>query len=476
MKIRNLLPLLFHLFLVVFGVPLYADCPFICPTADDISVQQQLDATAAAGGGVVQLEAREYQTCAPWIVGSNTHLRGAGRGATVLVGSATIAGKFVDGTYVGSSIGTVGTDHVTISDLTVDHWSCSRYANGISIMPSTSPDEVAMNALVERVEVLGTPGFHSYMIWNLRGQHVKILNNWIDGGSPSTASGQEGIESFGGHDVLISGNSVRDIGGACINTGAADVANTDTDAITIANNHLTNCNVGINLGTSNASEGPQNSSGMKMIGNTIIGARTTGIDIVPAVGSSIRDLIVSGNTIRDMTGSGVVGIRMRASGGTSLGVGIAANTISDNHIENIRGQNAHGIRLTYYPHVRLSGNTITGTDNGAIYAMNADDLEIIGNRIEDGGAAPVQLYASNTAVGFARFIVDANLIRWAGLSPGILILGGKAGVVRDNVLKRDDTATPSPVTVANGSCGVDVYGNRAWYNMAWVNPTVPACP
>ena len=35
-------------------------CPSSCPTADDVAVQAALDAAAANGGGIVQLEPRVY--------------------------------------------------------------------------------------------------------------------------------------------------------------------------------------------------------------------------------------------------------------------------------------------------------------------------------------------------------------------------------------------------------------------------------
>jgi hypothetical protein len=255
------------------------------------------------------------------------------------------------------------------------------------------------------------------------------------------------------------------------------VADTDTHGITITDNYLANCNVGINLGTSNATHGPQNSSNMKMTMNTIVGARSSGIKIGPAAGSQIHDLLISGNTIRDMTGDSVVGIRLNAVGGTDLGgeANISSHTISGNHIANIRGLNAHGIRLMFYPNVRVLNNTVNGADNAAIYAYDANGLEVIANRIEHGGVAAVQLYSSNPAAGFARFVIAGNSIGWDGQSPGILVGGGKKGVIRDNVLKRYDTARPSPVTVTNGSCNVTLTNNVAWFYPKWSETAVPEC-
>ena len=455
------------------------DCFPSSPTADDIAVQASLDATAAAGGGVVQLEPRVYVMTQPLVVGPNTHLRGAGRGATILRGAAFISNKVISGIPVQASISVVGSMNVTISDLTVDHKTCARPGNGVELLPSESIHEgpVLSNALVERIEVFGSgdPADHAYMIWNFKGKHVKILNNWVDGGV-NVDSSQEGIESFGGYDVLISGNTVKNIGTACINLGSADVANSETSGLTITNNYLTGCGIGINLGTSNAENGPQSTEHVHLTGNTIVAVRKTGIDIVGYPGTTMRDITVIDNTIRDIDGTEVAGIKLRTANSAPLAPGVViANTVSRNHIENIRGSNSHGIRITSYPNVRVLENTITGTDNGAIYSIFADDIEMSGNKIEDGGIYPIQMHGDAIA-GFARFTIERNIISWSSPTGAIHIVDGKVGTIKDNIMKRTDSAQPPPILVANGTCGVVISRNVPWYWMEWPGLAVPACP
>ncbi len=464
-----------------------APCPLSCPTADDIELQATLDTTAAAGGGVVHLEPRTYFTCTALIVGTNTHLRGAGRGVTIIRGSTNISGKVVDNSYVGASIGTVGTRNVTISDLTVDHATCARNANGIAFLPGTQPGgdydgQESENGVVERVEVLGSPSYHSYMIWNLKGRHMKIVDNWVDGGATDQQSPQEGIESFGGLDVLIANNTVRNIGYACLNVGSAGLPDSGTVGVTMTGNYLENCQIGVNLGTSLMGSEPMNQTHTKVIGNTIVAARFVGIDVAVVDGTMESDLIISNNTIRDISANAAIGIRMRASGGPIGPEAVVANTIAGNHIENIRGKNAHGIRLTGYHDVRVIDNTITGVDYGGVFALDSNDLEIVGNRIERVGTATANLapivLQSSVPSGFQRFVVENNLLRnWLGLATGILVLNGKQGTIRGNVFTRNDTAQPSPVIVTSGSCDVTVSGNVAWYLPAWAGGAlVPACP
>ena len=453
-------------------------CMWPSPTNDDVAVQASLDAAAAAGGGVVQLEPRVYFTSSPLILGANTHLRGAGRGATIIRGNTTLNGKIVHSIGATGTVASVGSPNVTVSDLTIDHATCGRPGNGVEFLPRDSihDGDVVVNGLVKNVEVLGSgdPFHHAYMIWNFKGKHVKIVNNWVNGGV-TTASNQEGIESFGGSDVLISGNSVENIGTACINLGSADVDNSDSTGFTVTGNFVSGCGIGIHLGTSNASYGPQSASHVHITDNTVLAPRTTGISLIVAPGTVMRDITVSGNTVRDMNASDAVGIRLRTTSSEPIGNGsVISNTVSGNHIENVKGTYAHGIRLTSYPNVRILDNTITDVGNGAIYTIYADGVEIAGNRIENGGIYPIQMHG-DTMTGFARFILDHNQIHWTGPSASIFILAGRVGTIRDNVLRRNDSTQHAPIILANGSCGVTVRGNLPWYWMSWPGVTSVAC-
>src|SRR5688572_1607959 len=184
---------------VLIGLRAHAQCSASCPSADDSVLQAKL-----AGGGTVELEARSYLICSPVIVPSNTHLKGAGTGSTTLRAVDGFGGKMVSNSYVGSLVGAVGATNVKISDLAVDMFTCGVHANGISLLPtsvggpSAYDGVVVTDSTVENTKVLGMPGFHSYMVWNLKGRGIKYLNNWIDGNSTSAGAPQEGLKSYGG--------------------------------------------------------------------------------------------------------------------------------------------------------------------------------------------------------------------------------------------------------------------------------------
>jgi len=456
-------------------------CPSSCPTREEVILQKQLDATAAAGGGTVQLKPGIYYTCGPLILKSNVHLRGAGRGATIIRGSAKLNGKTVNNAFVAASIGTVGSNNVSISDLTIDHATCGRNANGIAFVPEGTTAAnlesydgvVPTNGLVERVEVLGAPGYHNYMIWNLRGQHMKILDNWVDGGSDSDGP-QEGIESYGGYDVQIINNTVKNIGYAGINIGSAGLTDSETVGVIAINNYVTGCAVGVNVGTATGNGG-QGNAHTHVRGNVITDMRQAGIDAHVAVDTRQRDLQLRDNTIRNVSGDGAAGIRLRASGGRIPGTAVVASTVEGNHIDRILGQNSFGILLLNYPDARIMNNTIINTQNEGIYAYESDDIEIVGNRIERAGTIAIGIYQGST-IGIQRFVVAGNkLINWSPLTSAIQVLGGRYGFIENNTFSRTDLNQPDPIIVDEQTCGVRVTENQLWYGLRWPGVSTAPC-
>jgi parallel beta-helix repeat protein len=467
---------------VVLSLSLTAQpCPMTCPTSDDSLIQGLLDSAAAAGGGTVELEPRIYYTCKALLIKSNVHLRGAGRGATIIRGSASISGLTVDNAYLGASLGAVGADHVSVSDLTIDHATCARNANGIAFIPGGLPGDdsqayngtVPTNGYIARVEILGTPDYHNYMIWNLKGQHIKIVDNWVDGGA-TFALPQEGIESFGGHDVVISNNTVKNIGSACVNVGSAGVAGSETRGIFVENNYLSGCQVGINLGTSNENGNHLNSH-THIRGNVIREIRQIGIDVPVAISTNEVNLDISHNTIRNVNGVQAAGIRLRASGGVLDPSTTVANTIEGNLIANVRGSNAHGIRVLSYPNARILNNTIVGTDYEGIYAFDTNDAEIVGNRVEDVGTVPIGVYASGPGWS-SRVVIERNRVMWSTQNAGVLAIGLTTASIRDNIFSRKGTGLPTPIVFGGGTCGTTISGNLAWYAVNWTNVSSSACP
>jgi len=432
----------------------------------------------------VQLEPRLYQICKPLVLPSNTHLRGT-RGATVIRAGANLEGIVVNGSYVQSLVAAVGVDNVSISDLTVDLFTCGAPANGVSLLPASVTGSqsydgaVVTNATVENVEILGTPGIHSYMIWNLRGRHVRYLNNWIDGKSTAAGFSQEGMESYGGYDVLMSGNTVKNMGASCviIGSGTGAIAATDLQGVRVVDNHLSACTVGIYLASVGMSAGESNSH-TKISGNVIVDSRQIGIDVPVFSGTVERDLQITDNTIRNVTASLGAGIRLWTVQGTSAGsYGVVGTVVEGNHIENISGANSFGIMIHHYPNARILNNTIIGTSAESVFIQNSTNVDVTGNRIEQSGGPAIGIYRQGVAANsISGFIIERNRIsNWLAATTGILALGAHSGTMRDNVFQRTDTSTTVPIYL-DSSCGVTISGNLAWYLPSWGGVSTPGCP
>jgi len=454
----------------VGGARAYAQFP--CPTSHDASIQQALNNAAAAGGGTVFLPAGVFNVCQTLVIGSNVHLRGAGRGATILRGSTAVGGKFVDGAYLGTTIGAAGANNVTVSDLTIDHLTHSRNANGISFVPTGSgyTGVVPTNILVERVEVLASNvGHHNYLIWNFKGQHVKIRDNWLDGGygAPIAApQPQEGIESFGGVDVLITGNTVKGVAGACINVGSAGIADSTTMGVTVSNNFLYGCHMGVNLGTS-AENGGQHNLESKIVDNFIYYATVFGINIPVDGGTTQRNLEITGNTIRS-TGPGpyATGIRISAYPGSE----IVSVLVARNTVDTVTGLHGQGISAFLGTNVRVLDNLVTKTSGSAIVGYQSNDIEIVRNRIDRPGSYGIYLGPTIERV----IVLDNLLIDWAPVSPGILLENVSFGAVHRNLFRRSDGVEPTAIIYV-GSCGLELNGNQSLYRHPANNGTTDPC-
>jgi hypothetical protein len=443
-----------------------------CISKDGAAVQTRLD-TAAASGGTVQLDGRVYEICEPLIMRSNVHLRGAGRGATIIRGAAAASCAIEQGAKVCASVGGAGVSNVSVTDLTIDHRTHSRDLNGIAFVPAGQEwsGRVSTNVSVSNVEVLGAPGFHNYLIWNLKGRHVKFTGNWVDGGATADSS-QEGIESFGGHDVLIANNTVQNVGGACVNVGSAGLPESETSGILIVNNYLTGCRVGVHIGTSDR-DGKHFNTDTLIQGNVIANSRSKGIDVAVAPSTLERNLKISHNTIQNVAGKGAAGIRLFCYGETT-DHDVVNTTVEGNLISGVTGEESRGIFVSAYPNARLIHNTITEVDREGIFAIDADHLELIGNRIRKTAGSAIMVMKRKGDVD--SLVVERNFLAdWSTDSAAVFLSGGRNGIIRDNSFSRSDRVRPAPVVLDASSCSISVSGNIAWHIPGWQNQSSPVC-
>lgn len=240
---------------------------------DEPALQSALDEVARLGGGTVHLPSGIYGIAKPLILRSGVNLSGEGRGRSIVRPVVKSLGKTDEqtGTGVWAAIAIVAADGASISDLTVDLSFVGSDANGISLLPAGADFEgvPSTNCVVADAEVIGGGNYHAYMIWNLRGRGISIVRNVVDGGITIPAeSHQEGIESYGGRDVFIAWNVVRNVGNAALNFGSAGKADTGIEGLEVVGNEVSNSGVGLNLGTAMDEAGPQNVVDVRIERNT----------------------------------------------------------------------------------------------------------------------------------------------------------------------------------------------------------------
>ena len=113
---------------------------------------------------------------------------------------------------------------------------------------------------------------------------MTITNNLVDGSGTLANShiSQEGIEIFGGDNVLISGNTIQNMGNAAINlvTIAAVVPDSGISNLQVFNNTINSSRIGIFLGSTYAPQnGPANLTNFEISGNVITNGFEGGIFI-----------------------------------------------------------------------------------------------------------------------------------------------------------------------------------------------------
>ena len=434
---------------------------------DEPEIQAALDAARDAGGGVVRLPAGTYRIARPLLVGSGVHLTGDGRGVTVLRPlGASYPAKVVNGAQVYSSVAMVAVTDASVSNLTIDHATTGTSANGVSMLPDGAEyaGTPCTRCEVSGVEVRGGGNFHNYMIWNLRGRQIRIVNNVVDGGIPAyTPSFQEGIESFGGTDVLVAGNTVRNVGNFGLNFGSAGLADSGILRLTVTGNVVENVYRGVHMGTVVGPTGPQNVEEVRVENNTFRNVWHAGAYLEVAAGTRTRDVLIRRNLIEDVGAPGVQGrgVYIQGTAGTAADPASSSGVVvEENTIRDVPGTNAFGVLVLEIPNVRVSGNLVVGSGHTGIYALFADSLTVDGNTVQEpfySGVATAQAPAR-------AYVRDNTVWNWdrsgAGTA-GIVVGDAASGEVRGNSFYHTPSAlSPAALRVASTSANVVVAGNQ----------------
>lgn len=431
------------------------------------AIQHSLNAAADAGGGVVYLPPGTYRVEVPLSVGSNVHLVGAGSGVSTLR-APQVAGTVPPGMrQVAVTVMMPGSSHASVTNLTVDHATRSAVSNGIAVVPAShNGGPVATNCTIAETEVIGSGNVHAYMIWNLRGRGIRILNNRVDGRSEGFGAThghnkgmQEGIESYGGAEVLVAGNDVRNINGAGINFGSSGLGSTLLEDAVAENNTTENCWRGASVYPSIGTHGPQNIRNVAMRNNIFRDSWTAGIYVALFPGTSIEGLSLTHNEIDGvrhvLEGSGH-GIELRGEP-----EGTPAMTrdvvIAGNLVRGTTARTAAGLLLAYFPDVTVRENIVTGLSAIGIQAFAAPRLELMRNVIANlGSAAITSDYGASpqTIIGNIIWNWDQSRIN----TPAIHVSGAEGGTIQGQRLFRSDVSDAA-LAIAPSSRQVTVRDN-----------------
>lgn len=423
-------------------------------TDDATAIQAALDAVATRGGGAVYMPANVYLTTQPLIVSSRTHLYGDGIGASVIRHPAgQLTCKTVRGAFVCASIAMVAADHASVSNLTVDHQTNGADANGI-IMISDGADGAGTpttHSQIAGCEVLGYDT-HQYLIWNQFGSYNKILNNHIDGGvaANNVNSSQDGIEVYGGTDILVQGNTLRNIG----STGIWTFSETGTAArigVRFLGNYIDGARVGI--GSYNLADAKH----IQIKDNVVRNTWVTGISVTSSAGVNLSDIQISGNSVKN---SVLQGIHLFATAGSTGS--ISGIVVANNVVDSISGDGGgYGIDILNYSNTLVSGNIVANTTVG-VYAAGSTAVDITGNVIDKSSTYAVQADTSTLRIR-ENTLTNYNLSN--GSFPGIYLTAANGGVVFNNHFLYAGSE-PSAVSVDSASTKVHISGNDLLYTPA----------
>lgn len=387
-------------------------------------------AAVAANGGTVFVPPGNYKISDVIKIPSKVHLKGASKDLSKLVKTAgSTAGGGV-GAY--ATVAMVGATNASVENLWIDHATNGALVNGIAMLRANLSTETG--PFCDGCDVLNcrVTGFnsHQYLIWSHGAKNARILFNEVDGGivTYDANSEQEGIEVFGGENVVVAFNRIVNVGANGIYMGiSAGVAGYFNKNVTAAYNSIRGCETGVHVNATwdavagvNASEDIRvafNQINSCYRGHILIRYATKG---APANSIVLRNIAITHNQInadvltnnpftiqydmQDKSGNAVVQ-NIRITNNQCLG-GKALNTAGDpsvapfqvrygqdilvanNQFRNIgAGSDAailiHGDTSAISDGVQLIGNIVDNCPRGVVLVRGVQRCSVIGNRFSN---------------------------------------------------------------------------------------------
>jgi Right handed beta helix region len=469
------------------GTPEAATADFVCDGSDDnIEIAAAIAQLATLGGGTLQIAGGVYSTSRPIIVEhDNIQIVGVADRSTIIRPASDWVSIFTaGGAQPTGVVSFVGVDNFAARNLVVE--STTLPMNGIIAIPDgpEGTGQISTNGVFDN-NVVRMAQAHTYSIWSLLSTGMTITNNLVDGGATLTNANisQEGIEIFGGDDIVISGNTLVNIGNAAINliSLAAILPDTHLTNIQVKDNIIDASRIGVFVGsTYSAENGAANIGNLEIDGNVITNGFEGGIfvemqDGILSEPTLLDNLTISNNQIEVLANpsQSFITAALYFDGKNYDGLNISSNVnIFNNSLElksttatlpppsRISTSNSRYVIFYNFEDVIFSDNNLVSdvqnVVTNAISTIISDNVEIRRNDLT--GFLGFGMEVSNSS----DLVIDANkLIDWGGYVDyfAILVAGSSNVVVSAN-----DVESPlnfqAPIAANIFSTNVSFVANR----------------
>lgn len=437
--------------------------------ADDALFDAAHAQLEAAGGGVIEYAAGTFYTASPRLVtADNIGIKGQGIGISKLVAASGFSGVGLGGSSIGAIISFCSVSNFFCIGMDVDAHTNNVKCNGIQNVPIGFPSggTPCSHGLIAHNRVRLKANDHVYHIWNMRGQNVCIAYNDIDGNS-TTKSQQEGIELYGGKNVLVFGNTVKNIGnvGLFVSTVASAAPNCELEDIRIIGNDVDGCAVGCQIHpTYDATNGDMHAKRVIVKGNILRNVREHGIWLRNSTANATTESVsILGNVVYcDMTNgtASYRGLRVSSDVATSS-FNMTNVVIQGNQFHGSTATSGANLYMLRAKNVKCTNNTgLVPTPLASLLGAQLNACENVtfeSNTIDGAGQSGISLVSCN---GVA--IRNNEVLNYAMNTTTSGLLVGSSGEnldITDNVF--DTAATPlvSPINIANANTYY-VRGNR----------------
>ena len=416
------------------------------------AIQAALNAaTQSQYGGIVYTPPGVYLTSQILQIGSNTWLRGPGKGIATIRAINSMNPTQV-GTNQGVSVLQVHNDtsasNIRVTGITFD----GNQANIASVpgwadVPDSGPVSLRYidNLVVDGIEVINAIGYSLYLF---SCTNFQVTNNRvISGQTPATGyNSQDGIHVSNSQYGVIAGNFI-DTG-----TQAPDTAGDDAIAI---ESYATGPNPGMPSVTPSSDT---------VISGNVIRSAAAGIDLAMN-NASIKNISITGNDIWETQGEGIV---LRPwSAGTSVisNVSITGNVINSPSV----AQTGAGVTLYDYTVMSSTGQgwqdvviadnsfvNITATGQFGIYVLQGSGLQINNNNFDNwdaGTGIQIGNNISSVSCPVNNFQVSGNTINMVSstASPpyGIIVIDSYDGIISGNTIDGVNASSSVGILVLN---------------------------